>query len=123
MELFGGWRSMSGRMIFFIVLAAVYYVALNVVLIQEIIERVQAGPQPPVVAVQQSYASAEIGDSQDLSSSCSGLAKAERDTCRVELLVGKSVQAKGERRERRAVQERRPLAVQPALAGGLATVQ
>ena len=38
MDLHGGWRSMSGKTMLFVVLGAAYYLALNAILINEIIE-------------------------------------------------------------------------------------
>jgi hypothetical protein len=108
MDFHGWWRSMSGRTMVFVFLAAAYYVALNAVLINEIVEQVQMGPQRPVAMRSQSPVTAP--DPQDPSAACAGLAKADRDICKAELLVGKastrfSSEGREERRQRRAARE------------------
>lgn len=94
----------------FVGLAAAYYIALNAVLINEIIEQVKIGPQRPVAM--RVASTSDTADPQDASTSCTQLAKADRDICKVELLVGKASdrfreQAREERRQRRAARDDR----------------
>jgi hypothetical protein len=115
-----GLRSMSGKTMLFVALAAAYYVALNAVLIHEIIDRVRTGTSDP--AATRSHSSLVTPDPRDPSTSCGDHGRMDRGICKAELLAGKvSARFKervGEaRRERRAARdERRRTAALPAVA-------
>ena len=115
---FHGLRSMSGRTILFVVLAAAYYLVLNAVLINELIERVHMTP-PPVAA--RSAFPLETPDPRDPAASCTKLAKRDRDICKAELLVGEASARLKERtlQERRERRDRRALPAPPPLTGAL----
>ena len=114
-----GLRSMSGKTMLFVALAAAYYVVLNAVLIHEIIDRVRTDPGAP--AATRSHSSLLTPDSRDPSTSCGDLGRMEREICRAELLAGKASarfeeRVREERRERRAARdERRRPAASPAV--------
>ena len=110
-----GMRSMSGKTILFVALAATYYVALNAVLIHEIIDRVRSSPSVP--AATRPLSPLLTPRLRDLSTSCVDLRRMDREICKAELLAGKaSARFREERRERRAAgDERRRTATAPAL--------
>jgi len=77
---------------------------------EKVIEQVKIGPQRPVAM--RVASTVDTADPQDASASCTQLAKADRDICKVELLVGKASdrfreQAREERRQRRAARDDR----------------
>ena len=107
---FHGWRSMSGKTMLFIFLGAAYYLALNALLINEIIDQVRTGPQRSAPARLDSLL--QTPDPQDRDASCSGLAKGERAICKADLLADEAStrfreRMREERRERRAAREER----------------
>ena len=111
-----GGRSMSGKTILFVALAATYYVVLNAVLIHEIIDRVHTSPGVP--AATRPHSPLVTPGPRDLSTaSCVDLGRMDGDICKAELLTGKaSARFREERRERRAARdERRRTATAPAL--------
>jgi hypothetical protein len=110
MGFHGRWRSMSGTTMLFVILAAVYYLVLNAVLVNEIIEQVRTGPQPSAAA--RSHSSLATSDPRDPSPSCRELASIDRDICSAEVLAGKASarfreRLREERGERRAAREER----------------
>lgn len=112
-----GMRSMSGKTILFVALAATYYVALNAVLIHEIIDRVRTSASVP--AATRPFSPLISPGLRDVSTSCVDLRRMDREICKAESLAGKaSARFREERRERRAAgDERRRTATAPALPG------
>ena len=101
MDFHGGWRSYSRRTIVFVALAAAYYVALNAVLINELVERVQTGSLTAPAAPSRGPVEPE-----EASMSCADLGKLDRDICRADAMVTRASEVLREhRRERRAAQE------------------
>jgi uncharacterized membrane protein len=114
-----GWRSMSGKTLVFVVLAAAYYLALNGFLLNEIIYQVRTGPQVPAAARPQPSNSSGMQNP----AACGDLAGMNREICRAELRAGQvsarlRERTREERRERRAAREERRKAASaaPALA-------
>ena len=108
MNRHGGWRSWSGRTIVVVVLAAVYYVALNAVLIHELVDRVHTG-QPGSAGTRHG---AEAP--QETPAGCADLGKIEHDICQAEAKLSRtSATLREQWRERRAThQQHRTAAAQ-----------
>jgi hypothetical protein len=110
----GGPGSWSGKTILLVSLAGAYYLALNAVLISELVERVRQGSEPPAA---RQLVRVEASHTLEPSASCSELAGPDGAICRAEALLGRAAGKLNEqRRERRAAHEARR-AIQPALAG------
>lgn len=90
--MLGKLRSMSGRMVVLVALAGAYYLALNAVLINELVDRVRQGQRLSTAQLP-----AAMPDAQ-ASAACGDLAGVDRHSCRFESRFG---QASGTLREER----------------------
>ena len=77
--MLGGLRSMSGRTVVLVALAGAYYIALNAVLINELVERVQLGQRLPAA-----QRPAAMPDAQ-ASAACGDLAGVDRDMLQIRI--------------------------------------
>src|SRR5215471_14319303 len=102
MHLQSGLRSWSGRTVVLVALAAGYYVALNAVLIHELVAQVQARiPVRAPVTMR-----LEDQEPREMSASCAELGRFDRGICRGESTITRASGMFVEhRRERRAAHE------------------
>ncbi len=110
--MLGGLRSMSGRTVVLVALAGAYYIALNAVLINELVERVQLGQRLPAA-----QRPAAMPDAR-ASAACGDLAGVDRDICRFESRIGQaSGTLREEPREWRAARDATRAGTRSALPG------
>ena len=110
--MLGKLRSMSGRMVVLVALAGAYYLALNAVLIKELIERVRLDQRLPTAQPPAAMPDAKA------SATCGDLAGVDRDSCRFDSRMGQaSGTLREERREWRAAPDATRAGRRSALPG------